>query len=134
MLTCGTLIFALFWLPLNASRKTLTPQQITGRLWPSLISAFFVAYVFSLVLADSAGNLEAISQISPFSLTLFALSLCYPLITIMSLFRLWQLNSSKEKSKGYWLSCSICVIHLVNVFLLASYGMIGFRIWLMYHI
>ena len=134
ILTCGTLIFALFWLPLNAYRKTLTPQQITSRLWPSLISAFFVAYVFSLVLADSAGNLEAISQISPLSLTILVLSLCYPLITIMSLFRLLQLKGGNEKSKGYWLSFSVCGIHLLNVFLLASYGMIGFRVWLLYHI
>lgn len=133
-LTSGTLLFALFWLPLNVYRKTLTPQQITSRLWPSLTSVSLVAFIISLVLANSNGNLEAISQISPLSLTIFALSLCYPLITIMSLFRLWQLKTSKEKSKGYWLSCSISVIHLLNVFLLASYGMIGFRIWLMYHI
>jgi len=132
MLTSGTLLFALFWLPLNFYRKTLTPQQITSRLWPSLTSVCFVAFIVSLVLANA--NLEAISQVSPLSLTIFSLSLCYPLITIMSLFRLWQLKSSKDKSKGYWLSCSICVIHLFNVFLLASYGMIGFRIWLMYHI
>ena len=134
ILTSGTLLFALFWLPLNAYRKTLTAQQISSRLWPSLTSVCFVIYIFSLVLADSASNLVAISQISPLSLTLLALSLCYPLITIMSLFRLWQLKSSKEKSKGYWLSFSICVIHLLNVFLLASYGMIGFRVWLLYHI
>ena len=134
ILTSGTLLFALFWLPLNAYRKALTPQQITCRLWPSLISVCFVIYVFSLVLADSAGNLVAISQISPLSLTILALSLCYPLITIMSLFRLWQLKSSKEKSKSYWLSVSVCGMHLLNVFLLASYGMIGFRVWLLYHI
>ncbi len=134
ILTSGTLLFALFWLPLNAYRKALTPQQITSRLWPTLTSVCFVIYVFSLVLADSAGNLVAISQISPLSLTILALSLCYPLITIMSLFRLWQLKSSKEKSKSYWLSVSVCGMHLLNVFLLASYGMIGFRVWLLYHI
>lgn len=134
MLTSGTLLFALFWLPLNVYRKTLTPQQITSRLWPSLTSVCFVIYIFSLVLADSADYLEAISQISALSLTLFALSLFYPLITIIGLFRLWQLKTNKEKSKGYWLSCSICIIHLLNVFLLASYGMIGFRVWLLYHI
>jgi hypothetical protein len=134
MLTSGTLLFALFLLPLNAYRKTLTPQQINSRIWPSLISVFFVVYVFSLVLADSPDYLESISQISAFSLTLFALSLFYPIITIIGLFRLWQLKSNKEKSKGYWLSFSICVIHLLNVFLLASYGMIGFRVWLLYHI
>ncbi|KGJ95216.1 serine hydrolase domain-containing protein [Colwellia psychrerythraea] len=134
ILTSGTLLFALFWLPLNAYRKTLTSQQITSRLWPTLTSACFVIYVFSLVLVDSAGNLVAISKISPLSLTILALSLCYPLITIMSLFRLWQLKRGNEKSKGYWLSFSICGIHLLNVFLLASYGMIAFRIWLLYHI
>jgi len=132
ILTSGTLLFTLFWLPLNVYRKTLTPQQISSRLWPSLTSACFVAFILSLVLGDA--NLDAIIQVSPLSLTIFALSLCYPLITIMSLLRLWQLKSSKEKSKGYWLSYSICVIHLVNVLLLASYGMIGFRIWLLYHI
>jgi len=134
LLTSSTLLFALFWLPLNAYRKTLTPQQITSRLWPSLTSVCFVLYVFSLVLADSNGNLAAISQISPLSLTILALSLCYPLITIMGLFRLWQLKPNKEKLKGYWLSVSVCGIHLLNVFLLASYGMIGFRVWLLYHI
>jgi len=132
MLTIGTLLFALFWLPLYAYRKTLTPQQISSRLWPSLTCVSLVAFIISLVLAD--GNLEAISQISSLSLAIFALSLCYPLITMMSLFRLWQLKNNNKKSRGYWLSCSICVIHLLNVFLLASYGMIGFRIWLMYHI
>jgi len=132
MLTIGTLLFSLFWLPLNVYRKTLTAQQIRSRLWPSLTSACFVALIISLVLGDA--NLEAIIKISPLSLTIFALSLLYPLITIISLFRLWQLKGSKEKSKSYWLSFSICVIHLLNVFLLASYGMIGFRIWLMYHI
>jgi CubicO group peptidase (beta-lactamase class C family) len=134
ILTSGTLLFALFWLPLNVYRKTLTPQQITSRSWPSLISVCFVIYIFSLVLANSPANLTAISQVSPLSLIIFALSLCYPLITIMSLFRLWQLKPSNEKSKGYWLSFSVCVIHLLNVFLLASYGMIGFRVWLLYHI
>lgn len=132
IITSGTLLFALFWLPLNFYRKTLTPQQITSRLWPSLTSACFVAFIFSLVFGDA--NLDAIIQVSPLSLTIFALSLCYPLLTIMSLFRLWQLKSSTKKSKGYWLSYSICVIHLLNVLLLASYGMIGFRIWLMYNI
>ena len=134
LLTSGTLLFALFWLPLNMYRKTLTPQQITSRLWPSLTSVCFVIYIFSLVMADSNSYLDAVSQISPLSLTIFSLSLCYPLITIISLFRLWQIKSNKEKSKGYWLSFSICVIHLLNVFLLASYGMIGFRVWLLYHI
>ena len=134
ILTIGTLLFALFWLPLNIYRKTLTHQQITCRLWPSLTSCCFVIYILSLILANSADSLTSISQISTLSLTIFALSLCYPLITVMSLFRLWQLKSSKEKSKGYWLSYSVCVIHLLNVFLLASYGMIGFRIWLFYHI
>jgi hypothetical protein len=134
MLTSGTLLFALFWLPVNAYRKTLTAQQITSRIWPSLISIFFVVYVFSLVLADSPDYLAEISTISPFSLTLLALSLCYPLITIMALFRLWQLKRGNEKSKGYWLSFSVCGIHLLNVFLLASYGMIGFRVWFLYHI
>jgi len=133
-LTSGTLLFALFWLPINAYRKKLTQQQITSRLWPSLTSVFFIIYVFLLILADLPDNLASISQISPLSLIIFALSLCYPLITIMSLFRLWQLKTNKEESKGYWLSVSICVIHLLNVFLLASYGMIGFRIWLLYHI
>jgi hypothetical protein len=134
ILTIGTLLFTLFWLPLYAYRKNLTHRQISTRIWPSLISVFFAAYAFSLVLADSPDNLEAISQISPLSLTILVLSLCYPLITIISLFRLWQLKGNKEKSKSYWLSCSISVIHLLNIFLLASYGMIGFRVWLLYHI
>ncbi len=134
ILTSSTLLFTLFWLPLNAYKKTLKRSQITSRMWPSIVSASFFVYVLSLVLADSPGNLDEISQISLFSLTILALSLCYPLMTIMGLFRLWHLERNNKKSRGYWLSVSICGIHLLNVLLLASYGMIGFRIWLFYHI
>lgn len=131
-LTTGTILFTMFWSLLNYYRKTLSQQQITCRLWPCFTSISLVAFISSLVLADA--NLDAISKVSALSLTILTLSLCYPIVTITSLFRLWKMKSSKEKSIGYWLSSSICIIHLINVILLASYGMIGFRIWLLYHI
>jgi len=131
ILTFSTLLFLLFWLPLNTYRKTLSPQQITCRIWPSLTCACLVIFISSLLMSNSPANIEALSQVSPLSLTLFVLSLCYPLVTFISLLCLWQLKRNIEKSKGYWLSFFICLIHLLNVFLLASYGMIGLRFWLL---
>lgn len=127
--SCGALLFALFWLPLNLYRKSLTPQQIKSRLWPTLNGALFIAFV--LLSCIVGADIDTISKISPFTLSLLFVSIIYALVVIYSFVPVWQLKAMNASSKGYWLSFSICIIHLLNVFLLASYGMIGVRIWLL---
>lgn len=127
--SCGSLLFILFWLPLNLYRKSLTPQQLKSRLWPTLSGALFLAFVLLNFFAGA--NLDAISQISPLSLSLFFMSILYALVSIFSLVSVWKLKAIGVNSKGYWLSFSLCSMHLVNVLLWTSYGMIGLRIWLL---
>jgi hypothetical protein len=79
----------------------------------------------------AGANRYAISQISPLSLSLFFMSIIYALVAIFSLVSVWKLKAIGVNSNGYWLSFSLCSMHLVNVLLWTSYGMIGLRIWLL---
>jgi len=132
VLTLASLLYTLFWLPLHFYRKKLTKFQVSCRLWPAFAGIAFIVFIILLVLAN--GRLSDISLLSPLSLSIWAVSLGYPLVVFIALYQLWKRRVSPFKSKGYWFGCLICTVHLCNVFLLASYGMIGFKIWLFYHI
>lgn len=125
VLLCS-IIYGLFWVPLNLYRKTIKTPDALVRFWPFISGVCFLTYIITLQLGFMLPT--QLGVINTTSIAIFILSILYPGLTLWSIKSLVD-NRNQTKSYIFWLSAIVSTAHLFLILHLAYYGMIGFRTW-----
>lgn len=127
LFSIGFLLYGLVWLPVNLYRKRTATPAFSVWLWPTIASAFFIAIVVRTMFMGV--DFAAFGPWKSLSVTLFLLSLGYGVASVWAAInwvRLWKADIRKRVRVP---AALVTLLHLSMTLYLASYGMIGVRLW-----
>ncbi len=125
-----TFLFALIWIPRWAFGQALGGPSVFLRLWPltSTISLTAIGVMF-FAINSSIFPFAPLSGPTPMSLAILLLSLTFAATSFWSLFFTWKQRTISMNRLAYWHSTCVAFLNVAMTLLLASYGLIGIRVW-----
>lgn len=126
VLAISSLVFALVWVPRRLLGRLPEGVAIQVRVWPLLTS--FALLATPVVASLLPNDPSAISE-NPVTLTLYMLSLTYPVLATASLLTLFGKRTDSASRWAYLHSAAVTAAHVLFAIYLTNYGLIGFRIW-----
>jgi hypothetical protein len=108
-------------------RKKTGDGRLWMRLWPLVASATLFAY--QVVFGMGGNLLNELGVVSPISVGLLFLSLLYPAAVLAGTASLFTVKSRAPKNLPWWFAAAFAAVHLVIVWALAGYGLLGLRTW-----
>lgn len=122
-----SILFALIWIPLRAIGKLKDSSSIRLRSIPLVSSLCLILLpVIPTILGD---DIFDVIRVSPTSVSMFLLSLIYPLLAGYGFFVAYKSRTITMNRLVYWHSTSLVLLHVVFAIYIATYGLIGFRLW-----
>jgi len=122
-----SLLFALIWIPLRALGKLKDSSSIQLRSIPLVSSLCLV--LLPIIPTIFGDNIFDVIRVSPTSVSIFLLSLIYPLLAGYGFFVAYKNRTITMSRLVYWHSTSLATLHVVFAIYVATYGLIGFRLW-----
>jgi CubicO group peptidase (beta-lactamase class C family) len=110
-----------------ARRKKTGDGRLWMRLWPLVASA--ALFAFQVVFGMGGNLLNELGVVSPISVGLLFLSLLYPAAVLAGAASLFTVTSRAPKNLPWWFAAAFAAVHLVIVWALAGYGLLGLRTW-----
>ncbi|HEY8941980.1 MAG TPA: serine hydrolase domain-containing protein, partial [Cellvibrio sp.] len=122
-----SVLAAPFWGLRRIIKKIPVDASVWIRTWPLIASLFF----FGLIIATSISGLfiHAAGTISALSLSIFALSIIYPLSVADCVRGLLKYRQQPISKWIYWYASVYTGLHLLMVVHLAYYGLLALRTW-----
>lgn len=127
LLSAFATVYALLWLPFNLRRERFARASVKLALWPTLASLLLMA--ITLRTAFISMDFTVLAAWSELSITLFVLTSVYGLISIWSAVNFVRLRGTEIRKRIRLPVALLTLLHLAMTLYLASYGMIGLRIW-----
>lgn len=123
----GSLLFALVWVPRRIWGKLPGGAGIQVRLWPLLATLSLVCVPLALGLFGA--DVLDVARLTPTTVSLFLLSLLYPVLAIVSMVATMKFRAAMMNPWVRWSSAVSAASHVGFAALLASYGLLGLRLW-----
>ncbi len=129
LLSVSSILCALIWLPILAYQRRLGTATAQLLAWPALSSALLLGAASQIELSMANMDMSALGNVTALSISLFALTLGYGLLTLWSGITLMYQRKRGASRWVFGFSAILVALHLVMVFHLAGHGMIGIRTW-----
>lgn len=108
-------------------RKTPADSRVSLCLWPLIATVVLVSWFTILTIGGS--TIALIASITPLSITVFLLSLVYPVVVGLSAFNLYRHKAMVSHRWLYAYACIYTTLHLLVTGYFFYFNMIGFRTW-----
>jgi len=109
------------------ARRTSTDTRLMMRLWPLCASVALV--IFLVALMSVGGFLTQAGKVSPLSVTIFVLSLAYPLLVLLGAYQLLTPQTRAARNLPFWFATAFVLVHLMIAGYLGWFGVLGLRTW-----
>jgi hypothetical protein len=126
VMTVIGIVAIIVWGVLRARRKT-TDARLMMRLWPLCATAGFV--VLLIMLVSVGAFLRQAGTVSPYSVSIFVLSLAYPALALLGAVELLRPATRSHRNLPFGFAVAFVLAHLLIAGYLGWYGVIGFRTW-----
>lgn len=127
LLSAFAFVYALAWIPINLRRGSFRSAAVSIRLWPSIASLLLIAVLVRILIVNM--DFSAFAPWSNLSVSLFVLTLSYGAASAWSAINLFRHKDETIKRRIRLPAIALTLLHLAMTLYLASYGMIGMRIW-----
>jgi CubicO group peptidase (beta-lactamase class C family) len=127
LLFVSSLLFAVLWVPRKLFGKSGSVTNISLRSWPLVASLTLVVVVFIPLM--SGDFIQMVSRFPVIGISIFVLTLLYPLLSLISMGNLIKLRNTPFHKGVYWHSVTVTGAHLFLAVYFASYGLLPFNIW-----
>ncbi len=127
LLSALALVYALAWIPINLRHGSFRSTAVSIRLWPSIASLLLIAILVRILFVTM--DFSVFAPWSSLSVTLFVLTLGYGAASVWSAINLFRHKNETIKRRIRLPAIALSLLHLAMTIYLASYGMIGLRIW-----
>ncbi|MDR7089086.1 MULTISPECIES: serine hydrolase domain-containing protein [Cellvibrio] len=125
--TLCSLLAIVIWGFRRLAKKTPADPSVWIRIWPLAASLIFIGFAVSL----SLGGLfiQSFANISPLSITIFLLSITYPIVSIASAVILFKYRQHSISSWIFWYAFIYTGLNLLMATHLAYYGLFALKTW-----
>jgi CubicO group peptidase (beta-lactamase class C family) len=127
VLSVGSILFALIWIPRRIWGTLPAGAGIQVRIWPLLTTLTLVLLPVAPMVFGS--EVLDFARFSPTSVSVFLLSLLYPVLALFGLVVTVKYRATAVNPWVRWTSGALAVSHAGFAVLLASYGLLGLRLW-----
>ncbi len=127
ILSLCSLLAAPVWGLRRIIKKIPTDSSVWIRTWPLIASLLF--FGFTIVTSISGLFIQAAGIISVLSLSIFALSILYPLGVVICIRVLFTYRQQPISKWIYWYASIYTGLHLLMAVHLAYYGLFALRTW-----
>lgn len=125
--TLCSLLAIVIWGFRRLFKRTPADPSVWIRIWPLIASLTFIGFAISL----SLGGLfmQAFASISPLSITIFMLSIVYPVVSISSAVILFKYRKTPGSRWIFWYALIYTGLNLLMATHLAYYGLFAIKTW-----
>lgn len=122
-----SILFMLIWIPRLILGKLKMDKSIHLRC--SVLGTSLTLVLLPLAPMIFGSGVLEISRFSPTSVSLFLLSIIYPLLACYSIFVVYKNRTITMNRWLYWHSALLAMLHMAFAIYIATYGLIGLRLW-----
>lgn len=127
IISLGSLLAALVWGLRRIIKKIPVDSSVWIRIWPLIASLLFFGFIIAISI--SGLFIHAAGTVSALSLSIFALSVVYPLSVADCVRGLLKYRQQPISKWIYWYASIYTGLHLLMVVHLAYYGLLALRTW-----
>jgi CubicO group peptidase (beta-lactamase class C family) len=122
------LIYSPIWLLVSIRKARRRPEEIWMTVWPfvAAMAVTAVAMIFHFVGEDI---IERLGQITPWSMTLFAMTLLFAVASIASALSVWRVRGRYVRRIALAYGVVVAPALLIAMVYFTYWGMIGLRSW-----
>jgi len=121
-------LYAPFWILGGLSKRRRRPAERAMRTWPLLAVLSLVAFV-GIFIVCSDDPFERLGNLTGWSVTLFLLTLAYPVAAVAGAISLWRAPAETVRQSVRRFSLAMTVALLIAAAYLGYWGFIGMRTW-----
>jgi hypothetical protein len=127
-LMASAVLFALWWIPRRLMGKGPRALHLGTRLWP-LVAAVTLALLLLLMAGDDPAMIWLLGDFTPYSATVFLLSVLFPIASMAGLFAAWRARRHGMTGGAWAHSLAVSIAGCAIAAYLGSWGLLGIRTW-----
>ena len=124
----SSVIFGIIWAVRYWRGKISGGANIRIRLWPLLISLFFLI-ILILIIASAANPFNLLGKVSIVSLSIMLLTIAFAITSVWSVVYVIKERYKSMNKLVYWHSAILSGLHLIVACYFTWYGILGIRLW-----